>query len=142
MTTPEPVEISTSATGMTRGKVAVILLFGGVLALIGSTQTWITASGFEAAHLQGVQLSGQESSPVITAMALVIIAAGAALSIAQRVGHWIISVVVITGAIMMGAATINVILHPSQAVAQKIAQATGVTGMYNTDMTLETSVLP
>src|SRR5690625_465461 len=99
MTTPQPPEISTRARGITRGMTVLILLLGGVLALIGSTQTWVTAVGFEAAHIDSVQRSGQEASPVITAMALVTVAAGAALSIARRMGRWLIGIVAVLAAV-------------------------------------------
>ena len=120
----------------------ILLLLGGVLALIGSTQTWVTATGFEAAHIQNVQLSGQEASPVITAMALVTVAAGAALSIARRIGRWIIGIVVVLAAITMGWTTINVAINPASAVAQKIAETTGTTGLEQIGPTIEVSMLP
>src|SRR5699024_11828120 len=78
------------------------------IALIGSTQTWVTATGFEAAHISHVQLSGQEASPIITAMSLVTIAAGAALSIARNLGRWIIGIVAILSAIAIGWASLSV----------------------------------
>lgn len=120
----------------------LIMLLGGALALIGSTQIWVTATGFEAAHIQSVQLSGQEASPVITAMALVTIAASAALSIARKIGRWIIGIVAMFGAIMLGWATINVILNPLGAAAPKIAETTGTTSMEDIAATLEVSLLP
>lgn len=120
----------------------LILLLGGVLALIGATQTWVTATGFEAAHIDQVQLSGQEASPVITAMALVAIAAGAALSIARSIGRWIIGVVVIIASLTMGWTTISVITDPLGAVAVKIAETTGTSGTAAPTAQLDVSVLP
>lgn len=127
MTTSQPVETSRPRR-MTRGLTVVIILLGGVIALIGATQTWVNATGFDAAHIDIVQLSGQEASPVITAMALVTIAAGAALSIARNIGRWIIGIVVILAAATMGAAAINVLTDPAGAVALKVAETTGTTG--------------
>ncbi len=120
----------------------VIMLLGGVLALIGATQTWVTATGFDAAHIHNVALSGQEASPVIPAMALVTVAAGAALSIARRIGRWIIGIVVVFAAITMGWATIIVIINPVGAVAQKIAETTGTTGVEEIVPNIEVSILP
>ena len=120
----------------------IIVLLGGVLALIGATQTWVTATGFEAAHIHSVQLSGQEASPVITAMALVTVAAGAALSIARRIGRWIIGVIVVLAAITMGWVTITVVTNPVGAVAQKIAETTGTTGVEQVIPNIEVSMLP
>jgi len=128
MTTPEPSPATTSPARPTRSMTVFILLLGGVIALIGATQTWVTATGFDAAHIDVVQLSGQEASPVITAMALVTIAAGAALSIARKIGRWIIGIVSIIGAATMGFASINVLTDPLNAVALKIAETTGTTG--------------
>lgn len=121
----------------------LILLLGGVLALIGSTQTWVTATGFEATHIQHVQLSGQEASPVITAMAVVTIVAGAALSIARKIGRWVIGILAILATVTMGWATMNVLGDPLGATAQKIAETIGTTGVESdTAITVEVSLLP
>ena len=127
---------------MTRGTTVIIVLLGGIIALIGSTQVWVTATGFEAAHIHSVTLSGQEASPVITAMALVTAAAGAALSIARKIGRWIIGVVVVLAGITMGWATSNIAMTPTNAVAQKIAETTGTTGMADIAPNIEVSMLP
>lgn len=142
MTTPQPSEVTESPVRPTRSMTVLILLLGGVLALIGATQTWVTATGFEAAHIDLVQLSGQEASPVITAMALVSIAAGAALSIARRIGRWIIGILATLAAVTMGWATINVMTNPLSAVALKIAETTGTTGFDEPGAQLEVSALP
>lgn len=102
----------------------------------------MTATGFEAAHVDLVQLSGQEASPVITAMALVSIAAGAALSIARKIGRWIIGVLAILAAVTVGWTTINVIANPLDAVALKIAETTGTTGFDELGAQLDVSALP
>ena len=142
MTTPQPSEVPKASTGFSRSMTVLILLLGGVLALIGATQVWVTATGFDAAHIDSVQLSGQESSPVITAMALVAIAAGAALSIARIVGRWIIGVVSILAAFTMGWSTISVLTNPQDAVALKIAETTGTTGLSDASAQVDVSVLP
>lgn len=142
MTTPQLSQPPQRSAGITRGITVIIMLLGGVLALIGATQSWVTATGFEAAHIHSVELSGQEASPVITAMALVTVAAGAALSIARRIGRWIIGIVVVLAAITMGLTTINVALNPTDAVAQKIAETTGTTGIADIAPSIEVSMLP
>lgn len=120
----------------------LVMLLGGALALIGSTQTWVTATGFEAAHISGVQLSGQEASPVITAMSLVTVAAGAALSIARHVGRWIVGCVAILGALAIGFTTINVIVDPLAAATQKIAETAGTTGTAEVVGNIDVSLAP
>lgn len=142
MTTPQPSEPSQRAPRITRSMTVIILLLGGVLALIGATQTWVTATGFEAAHIHSVELSGQEASPVTTAMALVIVAAGAALSIARRIGRWIIGVVVVLAAVTMAWATATVVINPVDAVALKIAETTGTTGVADIVPNIQVSMLP
>src|SRR5699024_6465025 len=97
--------------------------------LIGSTQTWVTATGFEAAHISHVQLSGQEASPIITAMSLVTIAAGAALSIARNLGRWIIGIVAILSSIAIGWTSLSVWRSPVTAIARQISETAGTTGM-------------
>lgn len=142
MTMQQPTEPDKQPIGLSRSVTVLILLLGGVLALIGSTQTWVTAMGFEATHIQHVQLSGQEASPIITAMALVTVVAGAALSIARKIGRWVIGIVAIFATVAMGWATINVIIDPLGAAAQKIAEATGTSGVDgDTAATIEVSLL-
>lgn len=142
MTTPQPTETPKPSKGLNRSMTVLVLLLGGTLALIGSTQTWVTATGFEATHITNVELSGQEASPVITAMSLVIIAAGAALSIAQNIGRWIIGCVAILGSLAIGFTTINVIFSPFNAVAQKISETTGTSGTTDIAGDIEVSFLP
>lgn len=142
MTTPQPPESTKPAPRASRSVTVLVVLLGGVLALIGATQTWVTATGFDATHIDRVTVSGQETSPVITAMALVAIAAGAALSIARTIGRWIVAIVTILAAITTGGATIAVIANPLAAVAVKIAETTGTTGVTEQTAQLEVSVLP
>src|SRR5699024_7533334 len=130
------------ARGLNRSMTVLILLLGGAIALIGSTQTWVTATGFEAAHISHVQLSGHEASPIITAMSLVNIAAGAALSIARNLGRWIIGVVAIFIAIAVGWARLSVWASPATAVAPKIAETPGATGMEDIADNIDVSLLP
>ncbi|HIW47038.1 MAG TPA: Trp biosynthesis-associated membrane protein [Candidatus Yaniella excrementigallinarum] len=142
MTTPQPTDAPKPARGLNRSMTVLILLLGGAIALIGSTQTWVTATGFEAAHISHVQLSGQEASPIITAMSLVTIAAGAALSIARNLGRWIIGIVAILSAIAIGWASLSVWTSPATAVAPKIAETTGTTGMEDIADNIDVSLLP
>jgi len=143
MTTQQLTEPDKQATGLSRSLTVLILLLGGVLALIGATQTWVAATGFEATRIQNVQLSGQEAAPVITAMAFVTVVAGAALSIVRTVGRWVIGIVAILATVMMGWATINVMVNPLGAAAQKIAETTGTSGVAgDTAATIEVSLLP
>lgn len=131
-----------TAKGLSRSMTVLVLLLGGALALIGSTQTWVSATGFEAAHVASVELSGQEASPVITAMSLVTIAAGAALSIARKVGRWIIGIVAVLGALAIGWTTVHVLINPLEAAAPKIAETTGTTNMADIAGNVEVSLLP
>lgn len=142
MTTPLPTDSAKPSKGLNRSMVVLVLLLGGALALIGSTQTWVTANGFEAAHITNVTLSGQEASPVITAMSLVSIAGGAALSIARNIGRWIIGCVAILAALAIGTTTINVLVSPINAAAQKISETTGTTATTNVVEHLEVSLMP
>lgn len=142
MTTPQPTDTPQPSKGLNRSMTVLVLLLGGTLALIGSTQTWVTATGFEATHITNVELSGQEASPVITAMSLVTIAAGAALSIARNVGRWIIGGVAILGALAIGTTTINIIFSPLNAAAQKISESTGTTATTDVAGDIEVSLLP
>lgn len=142
MTTPLPNETAPSRSTFTRGKTVMVMLLGGVLGMIGGTQTWIEARGFDAAHIDTVHLSGQEASPVITAMALVLIAAGAALSIAGRLGRLIIGSISVLSAVMLIVATGNILMDPTAAVASTIAEISGTTASSATVDTVTVTLLP
>src|SRR5690625_2625003 len=142
MTTPQPSEAPKLPPGTSRSMTVVSLLLGGVLALIGATQTWVTATGFEAAHVDREQLSGQEASPVIPALSPGTIAAGAALSSARKSGRGSIGGVAVIAAATVCWATITVMTNPLDAVALKIAETTGTTDFSVAAAQLELSVLP
>src|SRR5699024_4743177 len=142
MTTQQPTEPDKQPKGLSRSVTVLILLLGGVLALIGSTQTWVTATGFDATHIQNVQLSGQEASPIITAIALVTVVAGAALSIARKIGRCVIGIVALFATVTMVWSTINVIRIPLAAASPKIDE-TICTSVVDDDIaaTIEVSLL-
>src|SRR5699024_10428310 len=63
--------------------------------------------------------------------------------IARKIGRWVIGIVAIVATVTMGWATINVILNPLGAAAQKIAETTGTSGVDgDTAATIEVSLLP
>src|SRR5699024_5185712 len=142
MTTPQPTDAPKPARGLNRSMTVLILLLGGAIALIGSTQTWVTATGFEAAHISHVQLSGQEASPIMPPTSLVTVAAGAALPTSRNLGRWIIGIVAILSAIAIGWASLSVWTSPATAVAPKIAETTGTTGMEDIADNIDVSLLP
>src|SRR5690625_7498965 len=73
---------------------------------------------------------------------MVIIAAGAELSIARKVGLWIIGIVSTLSAIAIGWASLSVWTSPATAVAPKIAETTGTTGMEDIADNIDVPLLP
>lgn len=128
MTTPEPEPQSQQDKPKFPRRNAVMLaVLAGALALISSTQTWLTASDIEALPGSDVSATGQDAAAVVPAMALVAAAAGVALSITRKVGRIIIGVLLLGAAAMQAITVINVLLDPEGHIAPEVAEATGLT---------------
>lgn len=113
---------------MTRRGVVLLSLLGGAMLLISSTMTWVRAYGLgSTSSVQEVALTGAELVETVTAMGLVGLAAGVAVTIARRLGR------VVIGAVLFGAAVIallairSVLVDPANLATTALGEVTGTT---------------
>ena len=78
-----------------RRTVVLAALLAGGLVLLASGQTWVHATGLRSGAVAEVTADGSDASGVIGAMAFVVLAAGLALTIARRVGRWVVAVLLV-----------------------------------------------
>lgn len=116
------------APPISRRTAVLAALAGGMLLLIATTQTWVTASGLgDTSAVQEVDLPGTDIAEAATAMALVGLAAGVALTIARRTMRRVI------GALLLGAGAFSlyvvgaVIVSPGPASRAALGEITGTT---------------
>lgn len=108
-----------------RGLSLLLVLVGGAVPLIGSTQTWLTAQLPDAT----LDVPGAAASPVLQPLALAALALGLVLALAGRVLRYVLGAL----AIMLGitlAVTIAPVAFgaPVSAVASTVTEHTGLAG--------------
>ncbi|MGJ9405650.1 Trp biosynthesis-associated membrane protein [Nesterenkonia aurantiaca] len=113
---------------LTRRGVVLMSLVGGALLLISSTMTWVQAYGLgSTSTVQEVAITGADLAETVTAMGLVGLAAGIAVTIAKRLGR------IVIGAVLFGAAGIallairSVLADPANAASAALGEITGTT---------------
>ncbi|MGO1184340.1 MAG: Trp biosynthesis-associated membrane protein [Micrococcaceae bacterium] len=114
-------------TRLTRGRVVLLVILAGALALLSSTQVWLIATEIEALPGTPVESTGQQAAGAVTAMALVAMAGGVALSIAGRIARVIIGTLLTASAVMLIVSTASVILDPARAAQPRVAELSGLT---------------
>lgn len=102
-------------------------IVGGALAFLAVTQVWLVASDIAALPGTEVTSTGQDAAGAVTAMAMVAIASGIALSIAGRIAQFIIAVLIAASSLLLAASTIAVIADPVAYAAPKVAERSGLT---------------
>lgn len=109
-------------------------VFGGVAALICSTQPWLTVT-LSDAGAESLTVAGADAVPVLSALSLAAIALGAALSVVGRVLRYAFAVLAIAiGAAILLLSTRIAVLSPPDAVAGTVSTATGLTGRQALDV--------
>lgn len=110
----------------TRRGVVLIALIGAGLLLASTALTWVSASGLgDTATVDELDVTGSEAATVVTAMGLVALAAAVALSIARKLGRWVIAVLLfIAGAAGIFSAG-RAVATPEQAAQTAVGEATG-----------------
>lgn len=127
-TTPAPqTRPDPRPTRLTRGRVVLLVILAGALALLSSTQVWLVATQIEALPGTPVESTGQQAAGAVTAMALVAMAGGVALSIAGRIARVIIGTLLTASAAMLFISTVSVILNPARAAQPRVAELSGLT---------------
>lgn len=110
-----------------RTLVLAALVAGGIL-FASTTQTWVIAEGLgETAAVQETEIPGTEISDLVTAMALVGLAGGLAVSIARKALRYAIAVVLLGAGALALVQIIGVILDPASASLAALGETTGTT---------------
>lgn len=113
-----------------RARVIAVLLvvFGGAIAIISSTQTWLDLT-LRAGATEPVPVPGASALPLLAPLSLAALALGLALTVVGRVLRYAFGLVatVIGGALTVGALRVG-IQHPQDAFAAAVTKATGLSG--------------
>lgn len=113
---------------LTRRSVVLLAILGGALLMIASTQTWVTASGVDdLAGVQEVEVPGTDLADTVTAMALVGLAAGLALSIARRVLRLIIGVLLAAAGVFAAVSIGGIVAAPQDSATAALGEVTRTT---------------
>lgn len=111
-----------------RRNAVLLALAGAALMLISVTMTWVTAEQLgETASVQSIEVPGSQASDIVTAMGLVALAGALTLSIARRVGRWIIALLLSAAAAAALFDTLQAVADPASAAAVAVGEATGIT---------------
>jgi hypothetical protein len=103
-----------------------LLLLGLLTALVG-TPTWVHAVGLTAVGAPlPVPVSGSQAAPEVLAAALAVLAAGAALALVGRSGRWVVVVVLVGCAGIVGNGGARVLADPARVAAPAVAARTGL----------------
>lgn len=117
-----------AAPPISRRTAVLAVLAGGLLLLIATTQTWVTASGLgDTSAIQEVEIPGTDIAEAATAMALVGLAAGVALTIARRTMRRVIGVLLLGAGIFSLYTAGSVIASPGPSSLAALGEITGTT---------------
>ncbi|WP_258935427.1 Trp biosynthesis-associated membrane protein [Nesterenkonia pannonica] len=104
------------------------LVASGIL-FAATTQTWVLAEGLgDTAPVAQVEIPGTEISDLVTAMALVGLAAALAVSIARRVLRYAVGAVLVGAGLLALVQVVGVIADPAGASMVALGETTGTTG--------------
>lgn len=117
-----------------RASVVLALLVGGAVAVAAASRPWVEVSGLADAQdavllpvLEGSR-SGAEVAPLVTASALVALAAAGALAVSGRVLRLVALVLAVAAGAAGSAATVALLGDPRDAASGAFADATGISG--------------
>ncbi|MFT4233572.1 MAG: Trp biosynthesis-associated membrane protein [Microbacterium sp.] len=103
----------------------VVLLVSGALALISSTQTWLTVTLADSQ----LAVKGSESIPVLQPLSLAVLALGLALSIVGRVVRYVFGVLAVAIGAVLAWLSVGAAYEPGTSdVASVVTEHTGVAG--------------
>ncbi|MGO1539022.1 MAG: Trp biosynthesis-associated membrane protein [Leucobacter sp.] len=122
-----------------RALITQIFLWG-VLALIATTQTWVSIEVDAGAGVQQFEASGQSLNAALSPIAVATLAAAIALTIAGRVFRRILSVLVVLLGVGLIALVVGVMQDPAAASAGGLAELTGLTGGGNAELVTSMTV--
>jgi uncharacterized membrane protein (TIGR02234 family) len=103
-----------------------LALAAGVLGFLATSRTWVTADLDDVLAGQlHLSLDGAKVAPVVPAVSLVLLAAGAAVLLARRLGRVIAGLVLVVAGATGAAAAVSAARAPGAAVSAELARATG-----------------
>lgn len=118
---------SSGRTGSGRRRAVGLVLVLALVTLAAGVPVWLRTAGATALAGQvPVVVTGTQAAPAVSAAALVLLAAGAAIGLVGPVGRWVVVVVVIASGLLVAASSWAVIGDPGPVAASRVAEATGV----------------
>lgn len=106
----------------------VAILLGGAVGIIGSTQTWLTATLNDGSEL-ALPVPGADALAVLAPLSLAALALGLALTIVGRVLRYVFAVIAIGLGAGLGWGSFRIAAEqPIDAVAGPVTDATGLSG--------------
>lgn len=112
----------------TRRTTALTAMAGGALLLISTLITWVTVTGLgETSAAADLDVTGAEAADAVTAMGLVALAGGLAVTIARKIARWIIGGVLIAAGLAALVAVLAAFLDPAAAASGAVGEVTGTT---------------
>lgn len=112
-----------------RSLAVLAMLAAGAIGVIASTQTWIDVTLDDGAQ-QTLAVPGADALPVLTPLSLAALALGAALSIVGPVLRYVLGVLGVLIAVLVGVGTAQILFAtPVSATAATVTDATGISGM-------------
>lgn len=110
-----------------RRTVVLVALAAGGLVLLAAGQTWVHATGLGSGAVSEVTANGSDASGVTSAMAFVVLAAGLALTIARRIGRWVVGILLVLAGATLAVTAVQAVADPEAAAEPAVAAATGTT---------------
>ncbi|WP_146341427.1 Trp biosynthesis-associated membrane protein [Nesterenkonia sp. NBAIMH1] len=116
------------APGLQRRTLVLAALVASGILFAATTQTWVLAEGLgDTAPVAQVEIPGTEISDLVTAMALVGLAAAVAVSIARRVLRYAVGAVLVGAGLLALVQVVGVIADPAGASMVALGETTGTT---------------
>ncbi len=117
-------------TGVRSSKAPAVLLVlgGGLLAVLAGSRTWLTAVPQAGAGVTSVAISGREAAPGGIALGLVAAAGAVVLATSGRVVRHVVAVVLVAAGAGIAASGLWLGVDRAALVADALARATGATG--------------
>ncbi|WP_035772108.1 Trp biosynthesis-associated membrane protein [Arthrobacter sp. Br18] len=107
-----------------RGTVVMAIVLIALLAFGTTTQTWLTVDlPQDAVQTPSLNVAGSDAATPVTAFALVSLAGAFAVSIAGRIGRWLVAALLLVAGVGIAVVSLQVIRDPTAAAAVWLALA-------------------
>lgn len=113
---------------LSRRTTVLVALLGAGLLMLSTTMTWVAAAGLgETSAVPEVEVTGSQAADTVAAMGLVGLAGAVAVTIAGRIGRWVIAVLLLLASAMALYASVGVLINPAGAAELVVGEVTGTT---------------